>query len=71
MDGKRSPVENIPPMPPRSVDVPTQLLSRNTKEFGDPAMISMVKGLVGQGAAQLGILSRDVLMDGRSKSSQV
>ena len=29
-------------------------------EFGDPVM---------EGAAEMGILSRDVLMDGRSKSS--
>ena len=38
-------------------------------EFGDSSLISKIGGLVGQGADQVAILSRDVPMDGRSKFS--
>ena len=34
--------------------------------FGDSSLISTIGGLVGQGAGQVEILSRDVPMDGRS-----
>ena len=69
-------VENIPPMPTfdlqdleRSICDRRNCDLRNATEFGDSSLISKIGGLVGHGAGQLEILSRDVSMDGRSKSS--
>ena len=68
-------VENIPPMPTFGLqDLERWMCDRNcdlrnAMEFGDSSLISKIGGLVGQGAGQLEILSRDVSMDGRSKSS--
>ena len=68
-------VENIPPMPTFDLqDLEREMCDRNcdlrnAMEFGDSSLISKIGGLVGQGAGQVEILSRDVSMDGRSKSS--
>ena len=68
-------VENLPPMPTSDLqDLERWMCDRNcdlrnAMEFGDSSLISKIGGLVGQGAGQLEILSRDVSMDGRSKSS--
>ena len=68
-------VENIPPMPTVNLqDLKRWMCDRNcdlrnAMEFGDSSLISKIGGLVGQGAGQVAILSRDVPMDGRSKSS--
>ena len=70
-------VENIPPMPTVNLqDLDCWMCDRNcdlrnTMEFGDSPLTSKIGGLVGQGAGQVTILSRDVPMDGRSKSSLV
>ena len=68
-------VENIPPMPTSDLqDLERGMCDRNcdlrnAMEFGYSSLISKIGGLVGQGVGQVEILSRDVSMDGRSKSS--